>query len=310
MARLTNLIGLSKLKSKARVAIKSCFASGDVFGHCLLFGIGGCGKTVFARAIGNELNCHFVETHAAAFRHRHQLFDALVHYSAEAEAHGKPLFFFLDEVHRLKLPLQEALYSAMKEWWIPTDRGKQYLPPFTLVAATTRFDMLDANSFVTRFQNRWEIDRYPQGDIEAIVAYELDKKWMDYDPEVTVDVARRCLGVPRIAVTLARMVRDVTLASGGRKVTLAHTHRAFELEEIDEQGLDPVHRRYLCHLAASNSNGKLLPLGIGVIAAKMGHHEDMIRGSVEPILFALNLVAPTPRGRILTQKGVEYLRNS
>jgi Holliday junction DNA helicase RuvB len=299
------------LKSKARVAIDASVAEGDVFPHTLLFGIGGTGKTAFARAIGNELKCHFVETHAAAYKHRHQLFDALVHYSAEAKAHKKPLFFFLDEVHRLKLPLQEALYSAMKEWWIPTDRGKHHLPFFTLVAATTRFDMLDANSFVTRFENRWEIDRYPQGDIEAIVAYELDKKRMDYDPEVAVDIAKRCLGVPRIAVTLAKKAKDVAMASGrGRKVTLAHTHRAFEMEEIDERGLDPVHRRYLHHLAASNSNGKLMPLGIGVIAAKMGHHEDMIRGSVEPILLQLNMVAPTSRGRILTQKGVEYLRNS
>ncbi|KKK72970.1 hypothetical protein LCGC14_2898570, partial [marine sediment metagenome] len=151
--KLSSLIGLARQKRKARVAIAASRRSGEVFPHTLLYGIGGTGKTAFARAVGFELGYHFIETHAAAFKKREQLFEALVHYSAEAQLHGKPLLFFLDEVHGLKLTLQEALYSVLKEWWIPSDRGKQYLAPFTLIAATTRIDMLDANSFVTRFPN-------------------------------------------------------------------------------------------------------------------------------------------------------------
>jgi Holliday junction DNA helicase RuvB len=217
---------------------------------------------------------------------------------------------FIDEVHRLKLPLQEALYSPMKEWWIPTDRGKQHIPPFSLVAATTRIDMLDANSFVTRFGNCWEIDRYPLTDIERIVAYEFDKQGMQYSAEVVADIAQRCLGVPRIAVTLTDKVRQNTLATGTRQVTLAHCQRTFELEEIDQLGLDPVHHRYLRILAASKADGKFMPLGIGAISAKMRHHEDMIKGSVEPILLELDFVAPTPRGRVLTESGAKYLAKS
>ena len=284
--------------------------SGEVFPHTLLYGIGGTGKTAFARAVGNELNYYFVETHAAAFKHRHQLFDALVHYSEEAQAMGRPLLFFLDEVHRLKLPLQEALYSVMKEWWIPTDQGKQHIPPFALVAATTRFDMLDANSFVTRFPNCWELDRYSLADIEAIVAYEFDKGRLRYSREAVADIAKRCLGIPRIAVTLAEKVRMTVLSTGEQQVTIAHTARTFELEQIDEIGLDPVHLRYLMILAGSKSEERYVHLVIGAISAKMRHHEDVIKGSVEPILLELNLIAPTPRGRMLTQAGAKYLKKS
>lgn len=305
--KLSSLIGLSREKRKARVAILASRRSGEVFPHTLLYGIGGTGKTAFARAIGHELGYHFVETHAAAFKKRDQLFETLVHYSAEAQRLGRPLLFFLDEVHGLKLHLQEAFYSVMKEWWIPTKRGKEFIPPFTLIAATTRFDMLDANSFVTRFLNVWEIRRYPLEDIQSIVAYEFDKVGLGYSFEVVADIAKRCLGIPRIAVTLSQKVKTTTIASGAQVVTLAHTQRTFDLEGIDESGLQPVHLRYLEILDSSQSDGRHVPLGIGPIAGKMRHHEDMIKGSVEPILLELNLVAPTPRGRILTKLGAEYL---
>ncbi len=305
---LSSLIGLSRQKRKARVAMKACVAAGEAFPHTLLYGIGGTGKTEFARAVGVELDYHFIETHAAAFKKRGQLFETLVRYSAEAQRLGKPLLFFLDEVHGLKLHLQEALYSVMKEWWMPTDHGKRSIPPFTLIAATTRFDMLDANSFITRFPNVWEINRYSLKDIRNIVAYEFDKHGLTYSHEVVDDIAKRCLGIPRIAVTLVKKVRTTTLAAGEKQVTLDHTWRTFDLEEIDELGLQPVHRRYLQILAASEVNGKLTPLGIGPIAGKMRHHEDMIKGSIEPILLELDFVAPTPRGRVLTKKGAEYLR--
>jgi Holliday junction DNA helicase RuvB len=304
---LSSLIGLSREKRKARVGIRACRASGEVFSHTLLWGVGGTGKTEFGRAIGGELNSHFVETHAAAFKKREQLFDSLVLSSEQARDRGCPLLFFLDEVHGLKIRLQEALYSVMKEWWLPTAMGKLHLPPFTLIAATTRFDMLDANSFITRFPNVWEIRRYSEDDISKIVAAEFDKLGMSYSVEVLRDIAKRCLGIPRIAVTLARKVCITARANLAEAVTLDHTYRTFELEEIDEIGLQPVHLRYLEILASSRSGNGLLPMGIGPIAGKMRHHEDMIRGSIEPILLELNFVTPTPRGRMLTDLGQKYL---
>jgi Holliday junction DNA helicase RuvB len=301
------LIGLTREKAKARIAIAACLQSGETFPHTLLLGIGGTGKTAFARAIGSELKCHFVETHGAAYKRPDQLLTALVHYSQEAKRANKPLFFFVDEVHRLKTPLQEALYSVMKEWWIPTETGRIEVAPFTLIAATTRFDMLDANSFVTRFAQRWEIQRYSASDIRAIVARQFIKKGLRCKCEVIVDIAKRCLGVPRIAINLAENIRRAALAAGTQRVTLAHIHQVFDLEEIDELGLHPVHRKYLGILLRSEVDGKHTPLGVGPIAAKMRQPEEAVKGSVEPILLELDFVAPTPRGRMLTAAGLAYL---
>ncbi len=78
MEKLGSLIGLIREKEKARLLIKSCSVSGELFPHTLLHSIGGLGKTEFARRVGSELECHFVETHAAAFKRTEVLFSSLV----------------------------------------------------------------------------------------------------------------------------------------------------------------------------------------------------------------------------------------
>ena len=82
--KLANLIGLSREKRKARVAIRASLRSGEIFRHTLLYGIGGTGKTAFARAIANELGYYFFETHGASYVKPHQLFEALQSQLAEA----------------------------------------------------------------------------------------------------------------------------------------------------------------------------------------------------------------------------------
>ena len=89
---------------------------------------------------------------------------------------------------------------------------------------------------------------------------------------------------------------------------MVHTQRTFDLEEIDVLGLQPVHHRYLKILDASLVDGHHAPLGVGAIAAKMRQPEDVIKGSVEPILLELNMISPTSRGRMLAEVGLRYLQ--
>jgi len=307
---LNNLIGLSSLKRRVRLQIKVCKKTGEIFDHCLLSGIGGTGKTAFARAIGEELGYYFVETHGGVFKSSVQMFDFLIKHTEEARIRGQVFLFFLDEIHGLSTDLQESLYSAMKEWWLPTKHGQLSISPFTLIAATTRFDMLDANSFVTRFPNVWEIDRYSDENICYIIAYEFDKMGIRYNREVLFNISKRCLGIPRNAVTLAKKVRTTVLAFDVLEVTLFHVNLTFDLEGIDSLGLKSINRRYLDTLSHSQKNGQLVPMGIGPLAGKMRLNEDMLKSSVEPILLELGFISPTSRGRLLTDTGLAYLQKT
>jgi len=300
---------MTKLKAKARIAIKACKFSGKIFPHSLLYGIGGLGKTALARAISNELGYYFIEILGSSFSKPKDITEALLRYSKEAKSSRRPLFLFIDEVHQLRVSLQESLYVPMKEWRVNTLEGFRSLSPFTLIVATTRFDMLDANSFVTRFPNVWEVTRYSESDIALIVAHIFREKGFLFSSDVTKAIASRSLGVPRNAMSLVEKVELTVLSEGRTEISLDHVEQTFMLEELDYLGLSPVHLRYMQILSSSRgSDGNYCPIGVGAIAAKMRQNERVIEGSIEPILLERSFVAPTARGRKITKLGTEYLR--
>jgi len=297
---LNDLIGISSLQQRARIQIDGCHRLGIPFPHTLITAVGGVGKTVFARAIGNELGYHFVEVEANVFKNRDQVLKYILDASSSSQVRGRTLLLFIDEIHRLRLQIQEALYIPMKEWRISSRSGDISLRPFTFIGATTRFDMLDANSFVTRFENLWEIERYSETDIGMIIAQEFRKVGLHFSREIVQMISKRCLGIPRNAISFVRKLRFM---SRHGVIHLSDVVQMFNLEEIDDLGLHPIHRRYL-HILSD----RCVPLGVGAIASKMRQPEDMIKGAVEPILLELNMISPTPRGRKITQAGREFLK--
>lgn len=299
---LAGLTGLTTIKQLASVGIKSCIARHAVFPHTLLFGVGGTGKTSIARAIGQELGYYFVEVEGAAFRKRDEIIECLTRNSLLAKKSHQPLLLFIDEVHRLHIKLQEALYIPMKEWRSTSTEGDISFPPFTLIAATTRRDMLDERSFVERFPNKWEVTRYHSCHIKGIVAA-LFRKWnMACDSEMSRLIATRCLGIPRVAANLSSKVRDVTLAGGRTEVNIADLRQAFDLEGLDRIGLTRLHHRYLSVL-----NEAVATRGVASIAAQLNQPVQLIEQGIEPILCELGLVEHGPRGRVITRRGREYL---
>lgn len=306
---LSSLIGLEKEKKRARIQIQACLQTHKPYPHSLIYAIGGLGKTIFSRCIADELNYHFFETHAAVFKKPQTLTDSLIFHSKEATKRGIPLLYFIDEIQRLSLPLQETLYSPMKEWWIPSLSGRVNIKPFTLFGATTRFEMLDANSFVTRFGNVWEIKRYELIDMAIIIAQSLSKQGFNFSREVSQAIASRCLGIPRTGVNLAEKVGSMVLARGSKTITLQDVNQMFDLEGIDKIGLQAIHHQYLRVLGSNKIGNKMIPVGVKVIAAKMRQAEETITGMVEPVLLELEHIMPTSRGRTLTDKGFAYLRD-
>lgn len=301
--KLSGLIGLNNLKLRAEIAIKACQKTNIIFPHSLLYGLGGCGKTAFARAIGDELGYYFVETEAASFKRRNDLYEYLLTNIQKAQNHHSNLLLFVDEIHQLNLLLQESFYVPMKEW---TVNGMK-IPQFTLFGATTRIDKLDANSFLTRFDNQWEIKKYSELDIAQIIANEFRKYMIGFDRDSLFEIAKRCWGVPRTAVSYAKKIWMYVIAKGCCSVDLSSVFRVFELEEIDNCGLGSIHRKYLNILRMSVLNGQKKPSSMATIVGRMRQREDVIVGSVEPPLLELDFIASTSRGKIITEKGAKFL---
>ena len=81
---------------------------------------------------------------------------------------------------------------------------------------------------------------------------------------------------------------------------------ALGLMEIDELGLDPADRNML-RLMNENYGDK--PVGLSTIAALTGDEATTIEDYYEPYLLQLGLLARTPRGRVVTEKGRKHLQN-
>lgn len=315
---LDDLVGLSSIKKLARIKISSCIRRRAVFPHCILHGVGGTGKTSLARAIGFELGYHFVEMHGADLINRSAILAALRRYTGEARSLRKQLLLFIDEVHRLSTRQQEAFYVPMVEWKIPsTDKDfantellirptTVSIAPFSFFAATTRMDKLDANSFIGRFPIVWEIEPYSECHIQLILSSLFRGYGFYCHPDLVEIIAKRCFGIPRTASKLASSIRDYAVAmlpiGSIQEITRSHIRETFRLEGIDSVGLTLGHRKYLRILMNSSS-----PRGVANISSELGQPEDVLTGTIEPVLSRLHFIQYGPRGREITPLGREHL---
>ncbi len=89
---------------------------------------------------------------------------------------GRGDILFIDEIHRLSAPVEEALYPAIEDFRIDVTMGDGAfaesialdIQPFTLVGATTRTGLL-TKPLQERFGVTLRLDFYPVEDLELIV---------------------------------------------------------------------------------------------------------------------------------------------
>jgi Holliday junction DNA helicase RuvB len=289
---------------RARVDIQACNKVGEVFPHTLICSIGGLGKTSLALAIADELQYHSVVTEAAALKSREQIIKRLIDAHEAAALARKPLLFFIDEIHRLSIVMQEVFYFPMdrENPKIATSEGIVYFKPFTLIAATTRRDELDEESFVKRFGNVWQIARYCQDDIVLLIHDWFKDQGIELNYICCRSIAARSLGIPRQALRLAEKVRNVFLADGAVSLQIRHCEQAFHMEGIDALGLNELAIGYLRVLEDSTS-----ARGLGALAGRLGQKPEVIEGTLEPVLLELAFIDRVSHGRLITPKGIAHL---
>jgi Holliday junction DNA helicase RuvB len=83
---------------------------------------------------------------------------------------------------------------------------------------------------------------------------------------------------------------------------LAAVGDAFELKEVDANGLTKLDRVYLAILVEAG-----VPLGVSTLAASVGENEDSLLQAVEPFLLRKGFIRKTARGRVATQKAIDLV---
>jgi len=301
---LDDFIGQKEVCANLKVFIEAAKARGEALDHVLLFGPPGLGKTTLASIIAKELKVGFRASSAPMITKSGDLAAILTNLE-------KNDVLFIDEIHRLNPAIEEVLYSAMEDFQLdiiigegPSARSVRIdLQPFTLVGATTRSGLL-STPLRERFGIPLRLDFYNPEDLEKIVSRGAKLLGMPISKAGAMEIAKRSRGTPRVAGRLLRRVRDFGAVANVVEVDNTIADRALQRLDVDNYGLDAFDRRYLECILKNYGGG---PVGADTLAAALSEERDTIEEVIEPFLLKLGFLQRTPRGRMISDSGCEYL---
>lgn len=297
-------IGQERIKKNLRILIDAAKKRREPIEHLLLSGPAGLGKTSLAHLISKEMSSSIRVTSGPAIERVGDLASILTNLIP-----GDILF--IDEAHRLNKMVEEVLYPAMESRKLdiiigkgPSARTIQLdLPPFTLIAATTRIGLL-SSPLRSRFGGAFRLDFYTEDEIGKILERSAKILGVSIERDAVRRIARAARFTPRVANRLLKRARDYAQVHGGGIITDAVAEKTLDLLEIDELGLEPMDRRILKVIIDNFQGG---PVGLQAIAAAASEEEGTVEEVYEPYLMQLGFIERTPRGRVATERAYEHL---
>ena len=294
-----DLKGQEKAKKILKIAIKAAEIKDECLDHVLLSGKSGCGKTTLANIIANESGQKLKCYSGPGIKKLDDLLDILTNIQ-ENDA------IYIDEAHSVNKKLQEILYFAMEQFVVDTNIDgepmRMPIPHFTLIASTTELGGLE-EPCRNRFPIQVKLVPYTEDQMLDIVHSVFKSMHVGIDIECAKTIANISRGVPRNVNSYCRRVYDVALVTNDGKITQEVVGDTLDLLDINKYGLNSMDMEYLNHLYQARKT-----VGIDSIALALGTDKKSIEEVLEPFIFKAGFATKGPRGRKITQKGVNVVQ--
>ena len=308
--RWNEYIGQKHIKDNVQILLRAAEERGHIPEHLLFYGPPGLGKTTLAHLIARETGRQMKITSGPAIEKVGDLASILTNLAA-----GDILF--IDEIHRLNKMVEEILYPAMESGVLdiiigkgPSARTIQLdLPPFTLIAATTRVAMV-SSPLRSRFSGGvFRLEFYSNEEIAEIIKRSSQLLKIKLAEDALKEIAQRSRFTPRTANYFLKRCRDFAQVYDKEKSQQKILNQkivkdALNMLAIDDIGLNSSDRKFLEILIKKFNGG---PVGLKTMAAALSEEEATLEEVIEPYLIQLGLLERTARGRVATKKAYEHL---
>lgn len=297
-------VGQPTVKRNLRVMIDAATKRGEPMDHLLFAGPAGLGKTTLAFLTAKAFGSQVRLTSGPALERAGDLAALLTNLEA-----GDVLF--IDEIHRMNRAIEEVLYPAMESRKLPIIVGKGPsarslvldLPPFTLLGATTRENLL-SHPLRTRFGAILRLDYYAPSEIQQIVERNAKLLGVSITPAAAEFIAGAARATPRVANRLLRRARDFAHVADKDAIDLESAQETLKLLDVDHRGLEPQDRMLLRTIAEKYAGG---PVGIATLSAALSEDRGVIEDIYEPFLMSIGFLQRTSGGRVLLPSAYDHL---
>lgn len=297
-------VGQQSIKDNLNILLGAAKERGHSPEHILFYGPPGLGKTTLAYLIAKHIGAQIKITSGPSIEKVGDLASILTNLS-EGD------ILFIDEIHRLNKTIEEVLYPAMESGVLdiiigkgPSARTIQLdLPPFTLIAATTKVAML-SSPLRSRFSGgTHRLEFYTEDEIVKILKRSAKILGIELEDEAASEISKRSRSTPRTANYLLKRCRDLAQM---KKESLNKNNvcEALQMLDIDNLGLTKTDRDVLRVLIEKFNGG---PVGLGTLATALHEEESTVEEFHEPYLIQLGMIERTPRGRVATEKAYKHL---
>jgi Holliday junction DNA helicase RuvB len=297
-------IGQKNIKDNLHILLRAAKERNHPPEHILFYGPPGLGKTTLAHLVAKETGAQMKVTSGPAIMKVGDLASILTNLSS-----GDILF--IDEIHRLNKAIEEVLYPAMESGTLdiiigkgPSARTIQLdLPPFTLIAATTRVAMI-SSPLRSRFSGGvFKLEFYNETEIGEIIRRSARILKVDIEDTAVSEIAKRSRFTPRTANYHLKRCRDYAQINK-TKLTQDSVEKSLNMLGVDSLGLTSADREIMSVLINKFNGG---PVGLSTISAALSEEQATIEEVYEPYLIQLGLLERTPRGRVVTDKAYAHL---
>lgn len=306
-------IGHEKTKKQIMIAAQSAIKRNKAIPHILFTGTPGCGKTSMAKYMAIKFGLPFlsvVPNEMKDYKSVINILEKLNHreYDRRGNRVGKiiPTLLFFDEIHNLPLKGQELLGLAMERFIMESKKPNKYYwtPFFTLVGATTMAGKL-SKPFLNRFKMTFIFEPYSLNEMIEIVKTHADKLGVGLSTIGAQDIAKRGRGIPRTVVGYTERIRDKIIATNSTWASPCLIKDVFKDMGIDKEGLTTNELKILSILSESD-----IPVSLDNLSIITEEDSKTIKTYAEPFLIRKGFMLISGKGRILTEKGREYITNN